>query len=59
MRIAQLNTLKKPVVCSRKAFLKIHAPSTHSSVETTQVYAKIVDKLTENPARYLEAMLTG
>lgn len=24
---------------------------------TTQVYAKIVDRMTENPAKYLEAML--
>jgi len=31
----------------------------HSSVETTQVYAKIVDKMTENPTLYLEKMLTG
>ncbi len=25
---------------------------------TTRIYARIVDKMTENPARYLEAMLT-
>jgi len=31
----------------------------HSSTDTTRVYSKIVDKLTENPARYLEAMLGG
>lgn len=31
----------------------------HSSVETTQVYAKIVDKMTENPTLYLEKILTG
>jgi len=31
----------------------------HSSVETTQVYAKIVNKMTENPTLYLEKMLTG
>jgi hypothetical protein len=30
----------------------------HSSVKTTQVYAKVVDRIRENPARYLEA-LTG
>ena len=29
----------------------------HSSVAITQVYAKIVDKMTENPAKYLEALL--
>ena len=29
----------------------------HSSVTTTQVYARIVDRMTENPARYLEALL--
>jgi site-specific recombinase XerD len=31
----------------------------HASTDTTRVYAKIVDKMTENPARYLEAMLGG
>jgi len=31
----------------------------HASVTTTQVYAKIVDKMTENPARFLEAMLAA
>jgi site-specific recombinase XerD len=30
----------------------------HASVTTTQVYAKIVDRMTENPAKYLEVMLT-
>lgn len=29
----------------------------HSSIETTQVYAKLVDRLTDNPARYLAALL--
>ena len=29
----------------------------HASPDTTQVYAKIVDKMTENPARYLEVVL--
>jgi hypothetical protein len=29
----------------------------HASASTTQVYAKIVDRMTENLARYLEAML--
>jgi site-specific recombinase XerD len=29
----------------------------HTSVTTTQVYAKIVDRMTENPAKYLEALL--
>ena len=29
----------------------------HASVTTTSVYARIVDKITENPARYLEEML--
>jgi len=31
----------------------------HSSVETTQVYAKIVDKMTENPTTFLEKLLSG
>jgi len=31
----------------------------HSSVETTQVYAKIVDKMQENPTVFLEKLLTG
>lgn len=29
----------------------------HSSIETTQVYAKIVDRINENPARYLDALM--
>lgn len=29
----------------------------HSSIETTQVYAKIVDRINENPARYLSALM--
>jgi site-specific recombinase XerD len=29
----------------------------HSSIETTQVYAKIVDRIQENPARYLSALM--
>jgi site-specific recombinase XerD len=29
----------------------------HSSTDTTRVYARIVDRMTENPARYLEALL--
>lgn len=29
----------------------------HSSIETTQVYAKIVDGITENPSRYLLALM--
>ena len=29
----------------------------HSSTTTTQVYAQIVDKMSENPARYVEAVL--
>jgi site-specific recombinase XerD len=28
-----------------------------ASVTTTQVYAKVVDRMTKNPARYLEAVL--
>jgi len=31
----------------------------HASVETTQVYAKIVDRIRENPTLYLEKLLTG
>lgn len=29
----------------------------HSSIETTQVYAKLVDRINENPARYLDALM--
>jgi site-specific recombinase XerD len=29
----------------------------YSSIETTQVYAKIVDRINENPARYLDALI--
>ena len=29
----------------------------HSSTTTTQVYAQIVDRMTENPARYLEELM--
>ena len=29
----------------------------HASVTTTQVYAQVVDPMTENPARYLEAVM--
>jgi site-specific recombinase XerD len=29
----------------------------HASVTTTQVYAKVVDRMTKDPARYLEAVL--
>jgi integrase len=29
----------------------------HASVDTTRVYVKIVDRIKENPAKYLEAML--
>ena len=31
----------------------------HASTDTTRVYARIVDKMTENPARFLEAMLSA
>jgi len=37
----------------------ISAAMGHSSIETTGVYAKVVDKIQENPARYLESMLTS
>ena len=29
----------------------------HSSVETTQVYTKMVDRITENPTKYLEELM--
>jgi integrase len=29
----------------------------HASVTTTQMYAHVVDQMTENPARYLEAVM--
>jgi len=57
MRIAQLNTLKKFAAISKNIFLKIRAPNTHSSVETTQVYAKIVGRMKENTTLHLEKML--
>lgn len=31
----------------------------HSRTDTTRAYARIVDRMTENPARYLEAMLSS
>lgn len=39
--------------------LSISQAMGHSSVETTQVYAKIVDKVRENPSFYLEKMMGG
>jgi hypothetical protein len=29
----------------------------HSSVETTQVHAKVVDRIQENPTKYLEELM--
>lgn len=37
--------------------LSISSAMGHSSVDTTQVYAQVVDKMQENPARYLEELL--
>ena len=31
----------------------------HASIQTTTVYAKIVDRMSENPAKFLENLLTG
>ena len=31
----------------------------HASTDTTRIYARIVDRMTENPAKFLEAMLTA
>jgi len=31
----------------------------HADVSTTRIYAKVVNKMTENPAKFLEAMLTA
>ena len=31
----------------------------HSSADTTRVYARIVDRMAENPSRFLEALLTA
>ena len=31
----------------------------HASTDTTRIYARIVNRISENPARYLEAMLDG
>jgi site-specific recombinase XerD len=31
----------------------------HASTDTTRIYARIVDKMTENPAKFLEAMLAA
>jgi integrase/recombinase XerC len=31
----------------------------HASTDTTRIYSQIVDKMTENPALYLEAMLAA
>ena len=31
----------------------------HADVSTTRIYAQIVNKMTENPAEFLEAMLTA
>ena len=31
----------------------------HADVSTTRIYAKVVNKMTENPAKSLEAMLTA
>ena len=37
----------------------ISAELGHSSITTTETCAKIVDRIAENPARYLEALLSG
>lgn len=29
----------------------------HANITTTSIYARLVDRMTENPARYLEAMM--
>ncbi|MBN1139142.1 MAG: tyrosine-type recombinase/integrase [Anaerolineae bacterium] len=31
----------------------------HTSITTTSIYARLVDRMAENPARYLEAMMGG
>jgi integrase/recombinase XerC len=31
----------------------------HASTDTTRIYARIVDKMTENPAKFLETMITA
>ncbi len=31
----------------------------HTSTDTTRIYARVVDRMAENPAKYLEAMLSG
>ncbi len=31
----------------------------HASTDTTRIYARIVDRMSENPARFLEAILSG
>jgi integrase/recombinase XerD len=31
----------------------------HASTDTTRIYARIVDRMTENPAKFLEAMLSA
>jgi hypothetical protein len=41
----------------RAKLLSISQAPGHSSVETTQTYAKVVDRIRDNPTKYLEELM--
>jgi hypothetical protein len=44
-------------LAKRRSSLRIWQALGHASIETTQTYAKVVDRIRENPTRYLEELM--